>query len=183
MGVILRQVIGHARQARVHVSAAQVFRRNHLTCGRFDQGRTRKKNRALLFDDNRHIRHSRNISAPSRTRPHHNGDLRQAFGGHLGLIVKDSAKMVSVWEDLILIGQIGPAAIDQGDHGQMALLRDFLGAQMFFHGHRIVGTAFDRGVIANDHHVAPMHFADTGDEPSAGRRAIIHAMGCGSTNF
>ena len=91
--------------------------------------------------------------------------------------------MVPVWENLILIGQICPTAIDQGDHRQMALLRNFLGPEMLFHRHRIIGAAFDRGVIADHHDLATVDCADTGDEPSAGCRAVIHAMGGGRTNF
>ena len=91
--------------------------------------------------------------------------------------------MIPIWENLILVGQICPAAIDQRHHGQMALLGNFLGTQMFFHGHRIIGAAFHRSIIANHHNLASMHCADTGDEPSAGCRALVHTMGSGGPNF
>lgn len=74
--------------------------------------------------------------------------------------------------------QVRTAAIDQVDAGQMILLGDFLGAQVFLDRHRIVGTALDGRVIADNHHVLARHAADTGDHSCAMDIALIHAVGC-----
>jgi hypothetical protein len=46
--VVAGQVVGHARQARVHIAAAQVFGGHDLAGGGFDQRRAAQKDRALV---------------------------------------------------------------------------------------------------------------------------------------
>ena len=91
--------------------------------------------------------------------------------------------MVAVGKDFVLIGQIGAAAIDQIDAGQLAFLGDFLRAQVLFHRHRVIGAALDRRVIGNDHHVEPVDATDPGDDAGAGRRIVIHAIGRRRADF
>ena len=44
-------------------------------------------------------------------------------------------------------------------------------------GHRVVGAAFDGGVVADDHHLAALDPADAGDDPGARRLVLVHAVG------
>jgi len=89
--------------------------------------------------------------------------------------------MIAVGKDLVLQRQVGAARIDQVDAGQMALSRDFLGAQVLFHRQRKIAAAFYRGVVADHHAVEPLDPPDPGDDAGGGRRAIIHAVGgCGA---
>ena len=104
MRVVLGQIIRNAGQSRVHISAAQIFSRDNLAGGRFDQRRAREKDRALLFDDDRDIRHGRHIGPTRGARPHDHSNLRDTFGGHLCLIVKNTSKVVPVGKDFVLIG-------------------------------------------------------------------------------
>ena len=59
----------------------------------------------------------------------------------------------------------------------MVLARDLLGPQVFFHGDGKVGPAFDRGIVGDNHHLGAVHHPNAGDDPSRGRRAIIHVIG------
>ena len=43
MGVILGQIIGHARQAGMHIAAAQILGADHLAGGGLHQGRPSQK--------------------------------------------------------------------------------------------------------------------------------------------
>ena len=79
MLVVLGQMIGHARGARMHIAAAQFFRGHHFAGGRFHQWRATQKNRALVFDDDRFIAHRRHIGAAGGAGTHHAGDLRNAL--------------------------------------------------------------------------------------------------------
>ena len=79
--------------------------------------------------------------------------------------------MVPVGKDLILVGQVGAARIDQVDTGKPVRPRDFLGAQVFFHGKRIVCAALDGRVVCNDHAFAPRYSTDAGDD--SGRRHVL----------
>ncbi len=45
----------------------------------------------------------------------------------------------------------------------MVLLGDFLGAQVFFYGQRIIGATFHRGVVGHDHALVALHPAYAGD--------------------
>src|SRR3546814_20777785 len=79
------------------------------------------------------------------------GDLGDALGRHSGLVVKDAAKVVAIRKDLVLIGQVGSAGIDQVYARQAVLLGDFLRPQVFLDRKRVVGAAFDRGKIGSAH--------------------------------
>ena len=92
------------------------------------------------------------------------------------LVEEDAAEMFAVGKDLGLVRQVGAAGIDQIDAGQPVLARDLLGAQVLLHGHRIVGAALDRRVVADDHAVAAHDPADTGDDAGAMDRVVIHAV-------
>ena len=46
---------------------------------------------------------------------HYHGDLGDPFGRHISLIVERTAKMLAVGEDIVLIWEIGAAAVDQID--------------------------------------------------------------------
>ncbi len=78
--------------------------------------------------------------------------------------------MMAVGKDFILMRQISAAGIDKINARQAVCRRDILGAQMLFHRHRIVGAAFDRCVIDDQHAVAPRYAPDSGDNP--GRRHV-----------
>ena len=84
--------------------------------------------------------------------------------------------MVAVGKDLVLVGQVRAAAVDQIDAGQAAFLGDLLGAQVLLDRHRVIGAALDRRVIGDDHHVLAMHPPDPGDDPRTGRGPVVQAM-------
>ena len=77
MHVVLRQVVGHARQARVHVAAAQVLGADDLADRRLHQRRAAQEDRALVLDDDGLVAHRRHVGAAGRARAHHHGDLRR----------------------------------------------------------------------------------------------------------
>ena len=58
--------------------------------------------------------------------------------------------MIAVGKHLILAWQMGAAAIDKIDTGQIVFLRDVLGAKMLLDGERIIGAALDGCVIGDD---------------------------------
>ena len=107
--VVVGQVVGHAREPRVHVATAQVFSADDLADGRLDQGRAGQENRALVLDDDGFITHGRHVGAASGTRTHHHRDLRNALGRQVGLVEEDAAEVFAVRKHLVLIGQIRPA--------------------------------------------------------------------------
>ncbi len=167
----------------MHIAAAEVFRAHHFAgCG-LHQRWTGQKNRALIAHDHRLVAHGGHIGAARRARPHDHGDLRNARSRHLRLIIENASEMVAVREHLILIGQIGPAGIDQIDAGQTVLARDFLRAQMLLDRDRIIGAALHRRIVADDHAVAARYPPDAGDNPARRSRAAIHAMGCRQPHF
>ncbi len=78
VGVVLRQVIGHARQPRVHVAAAEVLGADDLARGRLHQRRAAEEDRALVLDDDRLVAHRRHVGAAGGARAHDDRDLRDA---------------------------------------------------------------------------------------------------------
>jgi hypothetical protein len=100
-----------------------------------------------------------------------------ADGGQACLVVEDAPEMIAIREDLGLQRQERTARVDEVDAGEAILEGDFLRAQVFLHGDRIVGTTLDRGVVGDDDRLAPMDDADP--RRNAGGRSLVaeHAIG------
>ena len=109
MQIVLGQMIGHPGKPGVHISAAQVFGRDDLAGGGFDQRRAAQKDGPLVFDDDGLIAHGRHISAAGGATTHDHRQLRDALGAEVGLVEKDPAKVLAIRKNLVLIGQVGPA--------------------------------------------------------------------------
>ena len=54
---------------------------------------------------------------------------------------------------------------------------DLLRAQVLLDRHRVVGAALDGRVVGDDHELAPGDDADAGDDPRAGRVAVVELLG------
>ena len=176
MRVVVGEVIGNAREPRMHVAAAEVLGA-HLLPGRgLHQRRAGEKDRALVAHDDAHIRHRRNIGPARGAGSHHHRDLGDGAGRHLGLIVEDAPEMLAVGKDLVLVRQVRAAAVHQIDAGQPVLRRDLLGAQVLLHRQRIIGPALHRGVIGHDHHRLALHPPHPGDQPRPRRGAVVEPM-------
>ena len=59
----------------------------------------------------------------------------------------------------------------------MVFRRDLLRPQMFFGRQRVVGSAFDRGVIGDHHHLAAVDLADPGNDPGTRDLIVIESQG------
>ncbi len=161
----------------MHVGAAQILGSHDFADGGLHQRRAAQEDRALLAHDNGLVAHRRHVGAAGRARAHDAGDLRDALRRHVGLVVEDAAEMGLVGEYLRPLRQVGAARIDQVDAGQPVLHRHFLGAEMLLHGHRIVGAALDRGVVADDGALNAADAADARDDTRARRLVVVHAHG------
>ena len=143
----------------------------------FRSRRAAEEDGRLVAHHDRLVGHRRHIGAAGGAGAHHHGDLRDAARRHVGLIVEDAAEVIAVGEDLVLIGQIGAARIDQIDAGQLVLGGDLLGAEMLLHRHRIVGAALHGGVVGDDQALAPRDAADAGDDAGGRDLVAVHAVG------
>ena len=85
--------------------------------------------------------------------------------------------MITVGKHLILLGQIGAAAIDQIKAGQIVLAGDLLRPEVLFNGHREIGAALDGGVITHNHAFLARNPADAGDDPGCRNILAVHAKG------
>ena len=150
MRVVEGIMIGDAGDARMNLGAAKILRRDDLAGGGLDERRTGQKDRALPAHDDRLVAHRRHIGAARRAASHHHRDLRDARRRHPRLIVKNAAEMIAIGKDLVLARQMSAAAVDEIEAGQVVLLRDLLGAEMFLDGQRKIGAALDGRVIGDD---------------------------------
>ena len=178
MVVVLRKVIGDAGDAGVHVGTAQLLGTDDLAGRRLDQRWSGEKDRALLADDDRLVRHRRHVRPARGTRAHHHADLRDALRRHRRLIVENAAEMIAVRKDVGLIGQVRAPGVDQVDARQIVLARDVLGAQMFLHRHRVIRAALHGRVVADDHAFVTRDPAEPGDDAGGGDGIVVHAV-CG----
>ena len=77
------------------------------------------------------------------------------------LIVENAAKVLAIWENIGLAGEIGSARIDQINAWKVVLLGDFLSAQVFLHSHWVVGASLDGGIVSHNKTFNPVHPANT----------------------
>ena len=84
--------------------------------------------------------------------------------------------MALVRENLVLLRKEGAARIDEVQAGQAIVPRDVLGAQVLFHGEGVIGAAFDRGVVGDDHAFPPRDAPDPGHDPGRVRIAAIEPV-------
>ncbi|MOA10072.1 hypothetical protein D3C78_1299440 [compost metagenome] len=85
--------------------------------------------------------------------------------------------MLAVGEHLVLARQVGAAGVHQVDARQAVLLGDGLRADVLLHGQRVIGAAFYRGVVADDHAFHILDATDACDHASGGDVLAIHLMG------
>jgi hypothetical protein len=176
MVIVLRVVIGDAGDAGVHVRSAQFLGADDFAGRRLHQRRPGEKDRALLADDDRLVRHRWHIGSARGARAHHHADLRDAFGRHRRLVVENAAEMIAVRKDVGLVGQVSAPGIDQVDAWQVVLARNVLRAQVLFDRHRIVRSALDGRVVADDHAFATRDPAKPGDDPRRSDGIVVHPV-------
>ena len=168
MLVVVGEVVGHADGARVHVAAAELLGRRLLARGRLDQRRPAEEDRALVAHDDALVAHRRDVGAARRARcpsRRRSAGCRARTSAPGCRRCARSARGPGKTSDCMR--QERAARVDQVDAGQAVLQRDLLRAQVLLDRHRVVGAALDRGVVGDDHALAPVHHADAGDEPGA----------------
>ena len=177
VGVGVANVIGDARNPGVDIGAPQFLSPHRLAGRGLDQRRTAQEYRRLTPHHDRLIGHGRNVSAARRRTAHHHRHLRDSRSRHPRLIIEDAAEMLAVGENLILVGQMRAAGIDQIDAGQAVVAGNHLRPQVLLHRHREIGAALDGGIIGDDHAGPPRDAADAGDKPGARHRIVIKPIG------
>src|SRR3546814_5475122 len=103
--------------------------------------------------------------------------LENALCAHLRLIVEDAAEMLAVRKNLCLIRQVRPTRINQINAWQPIFRRDFLRAQVLFYRQRIIGAAFHRRIVADDHDLSPRYAANARNDSRAGHFAVVPVAG------
>ena len=174
--IVFGIVVGDAGGARMQVGAAKFLGTDFLAGGGRHQRRAGEKDGALLADDDALVRHRREICAAGGARAHHHRDLRNAGGGQIRLVVENPPEVVAVGKHFILSRQKRAAGIHQIDAGQAVVRGDFLGAQVFFHRERVVGSAFDRGIVGDEYAFQPADPADSGDQSGGGDFVFINLI-------
>ena len=177
MAVVLGIVVGDAGLFRMHVGAAELFSGNDFAGRRLHQWRAAEEDGALVAHDDGLVRHRRHVGAARGARTHDGRDLRDARRRQRRLIVENAAEMLAIGKDIGPLRQVGPAGIDQVEAGQPVLARNLLRPQMLLHRHRIIGAAFDGGIIADDYTFASGDPADAGNDPGRMDGLPIHAVG------
>ena len=88
-----------------------------------------------------------------------------------------AAEIVFVREHFILKRQKRAAAINKVNARQIVLRRDFLRAQVFLDGQRIISTALHRRIVGDDHALTAGDPADAHDHARARRLIIVETAG------
>ncbi len=154
--------IDGAADLGVHFCAAQLFGGNFLAdCGLHERGTGEKEPGAFGHEDV--IGHDGKIGTACDAHAHDCGELRNAHGGHHGVIAEDAAEIVGVREDVFLERQKNAGGIDEINYGNAIFDGDVLRADDLFCGHREEGAGFYGGVVGDDHKFAAANLGESGD--------------------
>ena len=171
MTIVLGQIIGDARYLRVNVGTTEFLSRHFFAGRRLHQRGTAEKNRPSALHDDRFVGHRRHVGATGGTRAHHRRDLRNPLGRQPRLVEKNPAEVLAIGKHLVLHRQKRAARIDEIHARQPVFERNLLRPQMLLHGDRIVGAAFHRRVVGDNHHVAAGDTRNAGHD--AGSRRVV----------
>ncbi len=176
MGIVVGQVIDHARLPGMHVAAAQRLSVHALTGRGLHQRRAAEKNGALLAHDDRLVAHCGNVGTACGARTHHHRELRYSESRHLRLVVEDPAEVLAIRKHLVLERQERAARIHQVDTGQAILECHILRAQVLPDSDRIVGAALHGRVIGDDHALETIDAADSRDDAARRDPVAVELM-------
>ena len=176
MLVVEGEVVGDAAGGGVQVGATQLLGTHLLARGRLNQRWPAQEDGARAPHDDRLIGHGRHICSTGGRAAHHQSDLRDPSRGELRLVVKDSAEVLTVREDLVLERQEGTSGVDEIEARQAVLERDLLGPKVLLDRHREVGAALDRGVVGDQHALNALDHRDPGHDARSRRVAVVEAV-------
>ena len=134
----------------VHGGSAQFFGGNYLADGGLhERGAGEKQAAAVGHEDV--IAHHGEISPARHAHAHDGRDLRDAHGRHDGVVAKDAAKIVGVWEDVFLQREEDSGGVDKVDGRDVIFDGDVLRANDFLRGHGKEGASLDGGIVDDEH--------------------------------
>ena len=87
----------------MQVATAQILGADFLTRRGLHQWRASKENCTLIADNHTFVAHSGHISPARGAAAHHARDLRDTLCAHICLIEENTAKMVTIRKDLVLM--------------------------------------------------------------------------------
>ena len=143
----------------------------------------REKDRALIADNHRLIRHGGHIGPSGRARAHDASDLRNAQRAHIGLIEEDAAKVIAVGEDFILQRQECTSRIDQIDTGEVIFFSNLLGPQVLFDSQRVIAASFDGRIVSDDDRNPIFDDPQSGDDTGCWQWGVVNFMGTECPNL
>ena len=149
--VVLGLVVAHATDLGVGGSSAKGFVVDFFADGGFDEVASGQKDAAGALDDEGLVAHDGQVGSASHTGSHYGRQLRNPKAAHHRVVAKNSPKVLFVRENLVLHRQVHAGGIHQIKDRNPVLHRNFLGAQVFFTGHREPCPRLHRRVVGHHH--------------------------------
>ena len=174
IGIVNRKVVGNSGGLGVQFAATEFLWCDIFTSCSLNQWWACQEDGALVFHNDCFIAHCRHVCAAGGTGSHHGGNLRNAAGREVGLVVENATEVVAIRENFILVEKHGPTGVDQVNARQVVKAGDLLCAQMLLDSQRVVRTTRDGCVISNDQAATTFDDANAGDDASSRNLAAIH---------
>mmetsp|Transcript_16687 Transcript_16687/g.38301 ORF Transcript_16687/g.38301 Transcript_16687/m.38301 type:complete len:228 (-) Transcript_16687:334-1017(-) len=159
----------------MNLRTTQIFRRDFFSGSGLDKRWPAQKDCPVSLHNNGFVGHAWYVSAAGRTRPANHCYLRDCLCRHVRLVEKYPSKVFLIGKDSSLLRQKGPAAVYQIDARQIVLQRNLLCTQVLLDCDRIVGPAFDRGIVGNHHAKLTGNHSDSSDNSAT--RNPVHVSG------
>src|SRR5882757_1383276 len=141
----------------MHLSAAKRLAVDDLVDGRLDDRRPSKVDPPGPSHHHDLVRECGNIRTACRAAAEHRRYLRQSRRRHPALLKEGAAEMIAVWEDAILLRQIGATAIHQIDARQPVLEGNLLHAEVLLYGLLEERASLHGRIVGNDRTGYPGH--------------------------
>jgi hypothetical protein len=174
---VAREVIGDARDRAVHLRAAQRVAIDDLADRGLHDLRPAEMHAAGAGRHDHLVGQGGDVGAARRAFAEHRGDLRDARRRHAALAIERPAEMVLIGENLVALGEVRSAAIDQIDHRKAVLEGDVLGAHVLADGLLEERPALGRGVVGDDHADHAADRADAGHQAGGGHGVVVQPPG------
>ena len=158
------EVVGEARDARVHLGAAEGLVVGLLAGRHLHQRRTAEEDLGAPVDEHGVVAHARDVGPARGGVAEHQGDRRDRHRGQLGELVEDPPGRD---EQVGLGREVGPAGLDEVDHRQPVGAGDLQGAQGLAQRVRVHRPAAHRRVVPDDQALDAVDDADARQDRGA----------------
>lgn len=151
-----------------------------FTCCCLHKWGTSQENCCLVLHHHDFVRHGWYVGTTCCAASHNYCDLRNSLGWHMGLVIKDTSKVFSVWENVVLFRQKGSSWVNNVNAWKFVLNCNLLRSEMLLDSYGKVSSSLVSVVVSNNHTLLAVDLANSCEYVSWRNTGIVSSK---LTNF